>query len=74
MVVATRIELVTPSMSTRCSPAELRAHTISGEVQYLFEIGSARGDLRRQKSLHFANQFLEMERLGKDLGILGRLR
>src|SRR2546430_7244888 len=79
VVGATGIEPVTPSMSTRCSPAELRALELSDGLRsvYRLQSGQARMPSRgldresgRQHLVHFADQFAKMDRLGQHFGIL----
>src|SRR6266850_7904535 len=83
MVGATGIEPVTPSMSTRCSPAELRALKTLNDVlgPYIGSKAGRQAGLPRsgpgesggQHLVHFANQFAKMDRLRQHLGILRRL-
>src|SRR2546429_4538633 len=79
MVGATGIEPVTPSMSTRCSPAELRALELSDGLGFVYRLqsGQARMPGRgldcesgRQHLVHFADQFTKMDLLGQDLWLL----
>src|SRR5207249_3496133 len=79
MVGATGIEPVTPSMSTRCSPAELRALELSDGLRFVYRLQSGRARMPgpdldresgRQHLVHFADQFAKMDRLGQHFGIL----
>src|SRR5665213_2097353 len=73
MVGATGIEPVTPSMSRRCSSAELRA--LYWIWSYRLQTGEARPRQKcssRPHLMHFVDQVAQMDGLGKHFGVLGR--